>query len=113
MGRGLFSLGYLATKATPNLICSGNQSWAPLSFPHPIAVSTNDDCEPYSANFEEDWTGIFHRFSDWSGADGIYSIPFNGNEQNNFQNDKTLLVFSDTFIGNVDTVSGNRIPPTF
>ena len=110
---GCFSLGYLATKATPNLICSGNQSWAPLSFPHPMAVSTNDDCVPYSANFEEDWTGIFHRFSDWSGADGIYSIPFNGNEQNNFQNDKTLLVFSDTFIGNVDTVSGNRIPPTF
>ena len=37
---GCFSLGYLATKATPNLICSGNQSWAPLSFPHPMAVST-------------------------------------------------------------------------
>ena len=109
---GCFPIGYLATKATQGLICSGNQSWAPLSYPNPIWISTTEECELYSANSDSGWTGLFHRFEDWSGADGIYSIPFDGSEQINFNDNKTLLVFSDTFIGDVDSVSGHRISPT-
>ncbi len=35
---GCFNLGYLTTKATSGLISSGNPSWAPISFPHPIGI---------------------------------------------------------------------------
>lgn len=110
---GCFPIGYITSKATPNLICSGVQSWAPFSYPHPIQIATTDDCNMIVASPEEDWSELFHRFDGWTGADGIYSIPFNGNEQNNQQNNKTLFVFSDTFIGPVDSITGQRLSPTF
>jgi hypothetical protein len=109
---GCFPIGYIATKATPNLICSGVQSWAPISYPHPIQIETTDDCNPIAAVAEEDWSELFHRYEGWTGADGIYSIPFNGNEQSSDLN-KTLFVFSDTFIGSVDSTTGERLPPTY
>ena len=40
---GCFQLGYLVTKATPNLICSGNMVWAPISFPHVINVGGSEE----------------------------------------------------------------------
>ena len=109
---GCFPIGYIATKATPNLICSGVQSWAPISYPHPIQIETTDDCNSITAVAEEDWSELFHRYEGWTGADGIYSIPFNGNEQYSELNNKTLFVFSDTFIGSVDSTTGERLPPT-
>ncbi len=50
------------------------------------------------------WTGLLERRDGWAGADGVYSTPFNGvdNEPNHT---RTLLMFGDTFIG-------SRIPGT-
>ncbi|GIN71504.1 hypothetical protein J14TS2_19790 [Bacillus sp. J14TS2] len=56
-----------------------------------------------------DWTNLFHRKEGWSGADGIYSIPFNGCErQGEAHRTKTMFVFGDTFIGDVDSSSNRR-----
>lgn len=44
------------------------------------------------------WTRLLERRDGWAGADGLYSTPFNGvdNEPNHT---RTLLMFGDTFIG--------------
>jgi hypothetical protein len=46
------------------------------------------------------WTALFDRSHGWTGADGIYSIPLSGKETPG-AGTPTLLVFSDTFIGEV------------
>jgi hypothetical protein len=46
------------------------------------------------------WTDLFDRMKGWTGADGIYSIPLSGLETPGAST-PTLLVFSDTFIGEV------------
>ncbi len=46
------------------------------------------------------WTQLFYRKSGWFGADGIFSIGLDGNDQNNGE-EEILLIFSDTYIGEV------------
>ena len=103
---GCFDLAYLVTKATEDLICT---SWSPLSYPHRIGVP--DSCknvENFKAESAPEWNDLFNRTSGWTGADGIYSIPLSGNEYpGQSKEDKTLLLFSDTFIGEVDEL-GHR-----
>jgi hypothetical protein len=50
------------------------------------------------------WTSLVDRNAGWTGADGLYSIPLTENDRLNSTGvgDKTLLTFSDTFIGSVD-----------
>lgn len=55
-----------------------------------------------------EWSELLHRQSGWTGADGIYSIPLSGSERIG-GGGKTLLVFSDTFIGDV-AADGARVP---
>lgn len=104
--KGCYNLGYLVTKATRGLICS---SYTPLSFPHPIGVP--DSCQNSSTEQAETapaWDDLFNRKSGWAGADGIYSIPLSANQLPKIKSDEnTLLLFSDTFIGEVDG-SGKR-----
>ncbi len=59
-----------------------------------------------------EWDAMFDQHSGWSGADGIYSIPVDGNDHFGAHNtNQTLFVFSDTFIGEVDD-QGNRLGGT-
>src|SRR5215831_1101886 len=56
----------------------------------------------FSATAAPEWTKLFERTSGWFGADGIFSIPLSGVDKNNNEgNDSTLLLFSDTYIGEV------------
>lgn len=49
-----------------------------------------------------DWTQLLKRTSGWTGGDGIFSIPFSGVDSIGAgKNDKTLLLFSDTQIGEI------------
>lgn len=49
------------------------------------------------------WSDLFRKYEDWTGADGIYAIPLSGYEgPGKAEKTKTLLVFSDSFIGQVD-----------
>jgi len=102
---GCFNLGYLVTKATKDLI--GNEECAPLSYPNRIGIPDTNSCEDYGEIEVEpapNWSELFDRKEGWTGADGIYSIPINGLEiQNNSLEQKTIFVFSDTFIGEVDS----------
>ncbi len=71
----------------------------------------------FSAEAAPEWTRLFERTSGWFGADGIFSIPLSGvDKNNNAGNDSTLLLFSDTYIGEVkdgkpvhDTMVNNTI----
>ena len=101
---GCYNLGYIVTKATRGLLCSGDGNWAPFSYPHPISISTSGEvCDTIEVGKAENWDDLFHRTSGWTGADGIYSIPISGIETASGNPDeKTLFLFSDTFIGEVE-----------
>lgn len=59
-----------------------------------------------------DWDAMFDRDSGWTGADGVYSIPLNGNDQQGSgTSTRTVFVFSDTFVGDVG-LTGERLPGT-
>ena len=103
---GCFDIAYLTTKATPNLICSGDPNWAAFSYPHRIGIPDSVLCEPdLTALPAPEWTDLFTRTSGWTGADGIYSIPLSGLEipQTGSTDLDEVFVFSDTFIGEVDS----------
>jgi len=106
---GCFKLGYLVTKATGGLIGAGDPTWAPFSYPHSIGVP--DSCysdTSYAGEPAPEWDDLFDRDAGWTGADGIYAIPLSGLEiPSDSIDDKTLFLFSDTFIGEVDS-NGRR-----
>ncbi|NWF89284.1 MAG: DUF4185 domain-containing protein, partial [Ignavibacteriaceae bacterium] len=106
--QGCFNLGYLTTKATSGMLSSGNSTWAPISFPHPIGIPDSAMCTvKYETRPAPEWDNLLDRQSGWTGADGIYSIPLNEYDvPSNIPSGKHLLLFSDTFIGEVD--SNNR-----
>jgi Domain of unknown function (DUF4185) len=57
----------------------------------------------YTVEAAPEWTNLFHRTSGWFGADGIFSIPLTGVDKvGNIGNQETLLLFSDTYIGEVE-----------
>ena len=52
-----------------------------------------------------DWTALFDRSHGWLNADGIFSIPLDGNDSlsSATSTTKTLFVFSDTMVGTADS----------
>lgn len=53
-----------------------------------------------------EWTALMERTSGWFGADGVFSFPLDGIEEQQIKNKKTLFIFSDTYIGEVE----NNVP---
>ncbi|MBD3226491.1 MAG: DUF4185 domain-containing protein [Caldithrix sp.] len=63
---------------------------------------TEVDREP-SVIEEPEWTALFDRDSGWTGSDATYSIPFSAYDApGNPEDDTTMFLFGDTFIGEVD-----------
>ncbi|NLI25379.1 MAG: DUF4185 domain-containing protein [Bacteroidales bacterium] len=60
----------------------------------------------FSAEPAPEWTALMERTSGWFGADGIFSIPLDGVEEQEIAGKKTLFIFSDTYVGEVV----NRVP---
>ena len=60
-----------------------------------------------------EWDALFDRDSGWTGADGIYSIPLDGNDGLAAAGpaSRTLFLFSDTAIGEV-APNDRRLPGT-
>jgi len=56
----------------------------------------------FTAEAAPEWTALMERTSGWFGADGIFSIPLDGKEEQQVKNKKTLFIFSDTYIGEVE-----------
>lgn len=59
-----------------------------------------------------EWTNAFLRTDGWTGADGIFSFNLNGDDSIGALNPKTAFVFSDTFIGKVNTFNHIRLGNT-
>lgn len=57
----------------------------------------------------EEWTDSLLRHDGWTGADGIFSYNLtNGNDGIGNATDSTLFIFSDTFIGGINTETMRR-----
>ena len=57
----------------------------------------------YTTEAVPDWTNLFYKKSGWFGGDGIFSVALNGvDKQGTAANQKTLLWFGDTYIGDVN-----------
>lgn len=75
------------------------------------AAGATVDSLPASTSVKraDDWTALFSRKSGWTGGDGIFSIPLSGYEgPDRAEGEKTLFVFSDTFIGSVDSAGARK-----
>ncbi len=74
----------------------------------PTAGSSINELK-YTVTAAPEWTQLFRRQSGWFGADGVFSIPLSGVDKvGNIGNRETLLLFSDTYIGEVE---GNKPKP--
>jgi len=60
----------------------------------------------FTSEAAPEWTALMERNSGWFGADGIFSIPLDGIENQEVKDKKTLFIFSDTYIGEVE----NNVP---
>src|SRR5689334_10127736 len=81
-----------------------------------MGVAHATDVPPYSAVAAPEWTALFDApfgpNDGWSGADGVYTIPMNGDERyGSGGSTKTLILFSDSFVGGVNA-DGSRIAGT-
>src|SRR5680860_373551 len=47
-----------------------------------------------------EWTEVFKRNSGWFGGDGIFAIPYSG-EDIRKESDSILFIFSDTMVGEI------------
>ncbi|WP_142785090.1 DUF4185 domain-containing protein [Changchengzhania lutea] len=56
----------------------------------------------FTAEAAPEWTALMERTSGWFAADGIFTIPLNGKEEQQVKDKKTLFIFSDTYIGEVE-----------
>jgi len=75
-------------------------------------LSTGVRAQDLVAEPAPEWSALFHRQQGWTGADGIFFVPLNGNEvRQQGAEIRTLLLFSDTAIGNVG-FAGERLEGT-
>ena len=73
----------------------------------PTKNNTTDPVEPlkpltFTSEPAPEWTALMERTSGWFAADGIFSIPLDGIEDQQVIDKKTLFIFSDTYIGEVE-----------
>jgi len=80
---------------------------ARMSYPEfPLASTEPIRPMAFSAEAAPEWTALMERTSGWFAADGIFTIPLDGREVQQDPRKKTLFVFSDTYIGEVE----NNVP---
>jgi hypothetical protein len=60
------------------------------------------DTVQFTVERADDWTALFKRTSGWFGGDGIFAIPFSGQDAGSAE-DSIMFLFSDTMIGQIDS----------
>lgn len=81
------------------LACKQNKKTDSTTFvkaPEPLKPLT------FTAEAAPEWTALMERTSGWFAADGIFTIPLDGKEEQLVYGKKTLFIFSDTYIGEVE-----------
>lgn len=63
--------------------------------------------EYIKAEKSDPWSNLFARTQGWTGGDGIFAIPLTGYEGPDHAT-RHLFLFSDSFIGSVDSATGAR-----
>ncbi len=83
-----------------NLVCIISISLAIISCGDNKKTSDKTVPEKVTFNVEPapEWTTLFKRTNGWFGGDGIFAIPFSGNDNTS---DSTLFIFSDTMVGEI------------
>ncbi|MHC4380677.1 MAG: DUF4185 domain-containing protein [Planctomycetota bacterium] len=72
----------------------------------PIASTS---AQSFTVEEAPEWNDFFDTDSGWTGADGIFALPLDGNDRpGGLDRTSTFFVFSDTFIGDVNS-AGERI----
>lgn len=71
-------------------------------------VAEEEPLKPFvfTSKAAPEWTKLMERTSGWFAADGIFTIPLDGKEEQGVADKKTLFIFSDTYIGEVE----NNVP---
>ncbi|MEO2035152.1 MAG: DUF4185 domain-containing protein [Planctomycetaceae bacterium] len=74
-----------------------------------VAVAADDAVAAFDYRVEAapEWTALFYRKSGVFGTDGIFSIPLDGTDANDGE-EETLIIFSDSYIGEVDAENKPR-----
>ncbi len=63
--------------------------------------NTNLNTLHFTAEAAPDWTNLLNRKHNWFGADGIFSIPMNSIDTAGANTPETLILFSDTMLGDI------------
>lgn len=72
------------------------------------AIALESDSKPISRPMVN-FTGQFSSYSSWSGADGVFSTRLDGYQAMNAEPSKTIFHFSDTYYGEVNPVTKQRV----
>ncbi|WP_457268997.1 DUF4185 domain-containing protein [Pedobacter sp. UYEF25] len=70
----------------------------------------DQDTLKFTVSDAPEWSALFKRSSGWFGADGIFAVPVNGIDKQNKTPVKTMLIFSDTMLGEI---SKGKLQPGF
>ncbi len=82
-------------------------SCRPQSSDDKLAVTMPEVNErEFTAAPAPEWSDLFLRKSGWLGGDGIFAIPFSGNDFE--KEDSVLFLFSDTMVGEIE---GSKLKP--
>lgn len=68
------------------------------------------DTLKYTVSEAPEWSSLFKRSKGWFGADGIFAIPLNGIDDAQKTATKTMLIFSDTMLGEIND---NKLEPGY
>ncbi len=76
---------------------------------NPFAELLQDSPHNLRVELAPEWSGLFQRTNGWTGADGIYSMPFSGVQSmrnDGDQSPSTFFTFGDTYHGSINPETG-------
>ncbi|UJH90626.1 hypothetical protein LZ575_17875 [Antarcticibacterium sp. 1MA-6-2] len=71
-----------------------------------VSTETENELE-FTVAPAPEWSAVFKRNSGWFGGDGIFAIPYSGDD-NKTESDSILFLFSDTMFGEIE--NGELVP---
>ncbi len=66
--------------------------------------TAEDETVSFKVQRADEWTSLFKRSHGWFGGDGIFAIPFSGDDRS-ASSDSILFLFSDTMVGEISNDS--------
>ena len=109
MNKIIVAFAFLITLQVFVCSCKGQKS---LGNKEPQLPNTDLKTLKFTVQAADDWSALFLRKSGWFGADGIFAIPMDGvDSAGAATSQETVLLFSDTMIGEV--LNDSTVKPGF